>query len=106
MPGLVAGVAIDPKRLVGERGFDYANLFCNPDRQTATSPQRLARQASVVAEAADLDRMRLLKWIAAWAGLSAVWLLEDGETPELDLTIVRLALAELDRSSACRTWGR
>jgi streptomycin 6-kinase len=91
-------IAIDPKRLVGERGFDYANLFCNPDRQTATSPQRLARQASVVAEAAGLNRTRLLKWIAAWAGLSAVWLLEDGETPELDLTILKLALTELSRS--------
>ena len=93
-------VAIDPKRLVGERGFDYANLFCNPDRQTATAPYRLSRQASVVAEAAGLDRAWLLKWVAAWAGLSAVWRLEDGETPELDLTIVRLALAELDRSSS------
>jgi streptomycin 6-kinase len=37
-------LAIDPKRLVGERGFDYANIFCNPDRHTATSPQRLSRQ--------------------------------------------------------------
>jgi streptomycin 6-kinase len=91
-------VAIDPKRLMGERGFDYANIFCNPDRQTATSPQRLSRQASVVAEAAGLDRGRLLKWIAAWAGLSAIWRLEDGETPELDLTVLTLALAELDKS--------
>ena len=24
-------LAIDPKRLAGERGFDFANLFCNPD---------------------------------------------------------------------------
>jgi streptomycin 6-kinase len=93
-------VAIDPKRLVGERGFDYANLFCNPDRQIATAPQRLSRQASVVAKAAGLDRTRLLQWIAAWSGLLAIWRLEDGETPELDLTIVRLALAELHRSGA------
>jgi streptomycin 6-kinase len=97
-------VAIDPKRLVGERGFDYANIFCNPDRQTATSPHRLSRQASVVAEAAGLDRTRLLKWVTAWAGLSAVWLLEDGEAAELDLAIVQLALAELDKSrtEVCR----
>jgi streptomycin 6-kinase len=30
-------LAIDPKGLAGERGFDYANLFCNPDGETATS---------------------------------------------------------------------
>jgi streptomycin 6-kinase len=25
-------LAIDPKGLYGERGFDYANIFCNPVR--------------------------------------------------------------------------
>ncbi len=34
-------VAIDPKGLLGERGFDFANIFCNPDVKTATSPGRL-----------------------------------------------------------------
>ena len=34
-------LAIDPKGLHGERGFDYANLFCNPDLATATG--RLAQ---------------------------------------------------------------
>ncbi len=24
-------LAIDPNRLCGDRAFDYANLFCNPD---------------------------------------------------------------------------
>src|SRR5262249_7632148 len=24
-------LAIDPKRVIGDRGFDYANIFCNPD---------------------------------------------------------------------------
>jgi len=24
-------LTIDPKGLIGERDFDYANLFCNPD---------------------------------------------------------------------------
>jgi streptomycin 6-kinase len=90
-------LAIDPKRLVGERGFDFANLFCNPDLTIATAPGRLARQASVVAEAAGLDRSRLLRWILAWAGVSAAWYLEDGETPELDLTVAGLAATELGR---------
>jgi streptomycin 6-kinase len=54
-------LAIDPKRLEGERGFDYANLFCNPNHPVATAPDRLARQANVVAEAAGLERKRLLQ---------------------------------------------
>jgi streptomycin 6-kinase len=90
-------LAIDPKRLVGERGFDFANLFCNPDLTTAAATGRLARQASVVAEAAGLDRSRLLRWILAWAGLSAVWCREDGLTPELPMTVAQIAAAELER---------
>jgi streptomycin 6-kinase len=90
-------LAIDPKRLVGERGFDFANLFCNPDLAVARAPGRLARQATVVAEAAGLDRSRLLRWILAWAGLSAAWHLEDGETAEIALAVARLAAAEIAR---------
>jgi streptomycin 6-kinase len=82
---------------VGERYFDFANLFCNPDLAVATAAGRLARQASVVAEAAGLDRKRLLRWILAWAGLSAAWHLADGETAEIALGVARLAAAEIAR---------
>ncbi len=93
-------LAIDPKRLVGERGFDFANIFCNPDAcnlgvEVATVPGRLARQVNVVAEAAKLDRVRLLKWIVSYAGLSAAWTVGDGEKAELALTVAELAAAEL-----------
>lgn len=91
-------LAIDPKRLIGERGFDFANIFCNPDMEVATEPGRLARQATVVAEAAGLERRRLLKWILAWAGLSAAWYVSDGVKPELDLAVAEIASAELAKS--------
>lgn len=71
-------LAIDPKRVRGERGFDYANLICNPDLPSAGDPERLQRQVEVIAEAAGLDRRRLLQWVLAFAGLSAAWFLEDG----------------------------
>ena len=89
--------AIDPKGLRGERGFDYANLFCNPDPQTAAMPGRAARRAEVVAEAASLDRRRLLLWVLAWSGLSAAWMLGDGEAPDHALTVAAQAAAELQR---------
>jgi len=90
-------LAIDPKGLIGERGFDYANIFCNPDRKTATAPGRLARQVAIVADAAALDRKRLLQWILAWAGLSEAWRLANRHSSELDLTVAELASAELLR---------
>jgi streptomycin 6-kinase len=91
-------LAIDPKRLVGERGFDFANIFRNPDLAVATAPGRLARQSRVVAEAASLERARLLQWILAYAGLSAAWFLGDGVSPELDLVVAELAAAELAKA--------
>ena len=87
--------AIDPKGLRGERGFDYANLFCNPDGETALAPGWLARRAEVVAEAASLDRRRLLRWVAAYAGLSAAWMLGDREAPDHSLKVAAQAAAEL-----------
>lgn len=90
-------LAIDPKRLLGDRCFDYANLFCNPDHETATDPGRFARRVEVVAGAAGLERARLLRWILAWSGLSATWFIEDGTSPETALAVAGLAAAELGR---------
>jgi streptomycin 6-kinase len=88
-------LAIDPKGLVGERAFDFANLFCNPDRPTALAPGRLMRQIDVVADAAGLDPTRLLEWIVAWAGLSAAFDLQDGLAPGMTLAIAERAAAKL-----------
>jgi streptomycin 6-kinase len=91
-------LAIDPKGLIGERGFDFANIFCNPDHETAIAPGRLGRQASVVAAAAGLDRDRLLHWILAYAGLSAAWTLNEGGCAWTALEVARLAAAEIGAS--------
>jgi streptomycin 6-kinase len=88
-------LAIDPKGLVGERGFDFANLFCNPGLETATAPGRLKRQIQVVAQAAQLDRKRLLQWVLVWSGLSAVWMFQDDGDAALQLRVAQLAADEL-----------
>lgn len=90
-------LAIDPKRLLGERGFDFANIFRNPDLEIAKTPGRLARQATAIAETAQLDRARLLRWVLAYAGLSAAWVLNDGDDATLDHTVAEIAAAEIDR---------
>ncbi|HKP26378.1 MAG TPA: aminoglycoside phosphotransferase family protein [Dongiaceae bacterium] len=88
-------LAIDPKRLLGERAFDFANIFRNPDLEIAKAPGRLARQATVIAEAARLDRARLMRWVLAYAGLSAAWVLNDGDNATLDLAVAEIAAAEI-----------
>ncbi|ABR82218.1 aminoglycoside phosphotransferase family protein [Pseudomonas paraeruginosa] len=94
-------LVIDPKRLYGERGYDYANLFTNPDAKTAQAPGRFERQLDIVVAASGLERHRLLLWILAWAGLSAAWFDEDGSHEETaaELVIARLALDSLFREA-------
>lgn len=91
-------LAIDPKRVRGERGFDYANLICNPDLPSATNPQRFRRQLEVITDAAGLDRQRLLQWVLAFAGLSAAWFLEDDalEQASGQLKVTQIAASMLD----------
>jgi streptomycin 6-kinase len=50
-----------------------------------------------VTEVAGLDRVRFLKWIVAFTGLSAAWVLNDGEEPEDDFAVGALALEALAR---------
>ncbi len=88
-------LAIDPKGLYGERGFDFANIFCNPDEATAITPGRLARQVDIVAEAAGIERARLLQWVLAYSGLSASWSMEDSDDPVLALAVAEIAVTEL-----------
>jgi streptomycin 6-kinase len=88
-------LAIDPKGLIGERGFEYANLFRNPTAEVALAPGRMRRQAGIVAERAGLDLRRLYTWILAYAGLGAAWSLQSGHDAAPGLAIAEVAVAEL-----------
>jgi streptomycin 6-kinase len=90
-------LAIDPKGLIGNRTFDFANLFLNPDMAVATRPGRFDRQLAVVAEMTGETPDRLRAWIVAYAGLSAAWLLEDGIEPRLADEVGTIALAHSGR---------
>jgi len=97
--GVRGWLAIDPKGLVGERGYDFANIFCNPNMGIATKPGRLEQQINIVSNATGLNRHRLLKWVLSYAGLSAAWHLEDGGNPELAMMIMSIASAMIDEQS-------
>lgn len=86
-------LAIDPKGLYGEHGFDYANLFCNPE--PAMDARAFATRLEHSARISGLDRRRLLEWIVAWSGLSALWLLQDDEDASGRLLVGKMAAQEL-----------
>ncbi|CAI1573768.1 Aminoglycoside/hydroxyurea antibiotic resistance kinase [Serratia grimesii] len=88
-------LVIDPKRLYGERAFDYANIFCNPNYGVATDPDIFSRRVEQVCQLGGFERQRLLQWILAWAGLSAAWFMEDGEAADIDFRVAEQAARAL-----------
>jgi streptomycin 6-kinase len=91
-------LAIDPHGLLGERFFDFANIFTNPDlsdptHPVSTLPGRLEARLKIVAETAQVAPNRMLQWIVAWTGLSAAWFIGDGddEGAVIDLAINDIA---------------
>jgi streptomycin 6-kinase len=87
-------LAIDPKHVVGDPGFDFANILCNPGAAVALAPGRLERQLDVISETTGIDRHRMLRWAVAWTGLSSCWSegsgLDPGHTLTLGLAAQRL----------------
>jgi streptomycin 6-kinase len=99
--GVGGWLAIDPKGLIGPRGFDYGNIFANPDLDApeppvAVRPEIFARRLAVVTERSGLDRAALLDWIVAVCGLSAAWFIADRMPAEIDLAVAAMAAAARD----------
>jgi streptomycin 6-kinase len=72
-------VAVDPKGLLGERAAEAACLLRNPADSALLA--RARHRAAIVAEAANLDRARLLAWGHVGAVIAACWAIEDGTDP-------------------------
>lgn len=88
-------LVIDPKGLIGEAGFEHANLFRNPDIDIALAPGQLRRRAAIVVAETGLEMRRLLQWVLAYAGLGAAWSLSSGHDPQPGLDIAEAAAREL-----------
>jgi streptomycin 6-kinase len=93
-------VTIDPKGLIGDRGYDIATWMMNP----WTFPRHedflvLAnRRLDVFAEMLGEDRSRLAKWAVFHAALSLCWSLdvENPEDSQGDITFLRSMARLLD----------
>ena len=86
-------LAIDPKGLIGDRGYDHANLFCYP-WDCAEAPSRFSRRALLVSALANLALPRLLNWVIAYTGVTAACALVEAKDPRRALQILEIALAE------------
>ncbi|MBI4203095.1 MAG: phosphotransferase [Chloroflexi bacterium] len=91
-------LAIDPKGVVGDPGFEVYALLGNPRPLLLRlpDPRRLMeRRASILADALGMDRRRLLDWAFAGQVLSACWSVED-DGPAWQESVARaVACAEL-----------
>lgn len=92
-------LAIDPKALYGDIAFDYVNILCNPTKEVVVQDGRLAQQINLISQYTGISRYHLLEWTLAWAGLSAIWKIEDNLDPELPLLVAEIAYKELNRSN-------
>lgn len=85
-------VAIDPQAFYGERTYDLANAFFNPDYlpEIVETKDRILLMATIFSEKLNIDKNRILKFAYAHGGLSSSWQLDDGKNPERRLRITSL----------------
>lgn len=86
-------ITIDPKGLIGERGYDIATWMMNPwgiPRQN-DYVELGHRRLDIFSDLLGEDRSRLAKWAVVHAALSLCWSLEPErpEDPEEDIAFLR-----------------
>jgi streptomycin 6-kinase len=83
-------LAIDPKGVVGDRGYDVGPFLINADPQRAPSRETLESRMRIFAVELDYDRLRLRDWAIAHAVMSAIWSAEDeghGWEPAIEVAL-------------------
>lgn len=91
-------IAIDPKGLVGDPAYDYANSFLNPEEgdDFVISAPRVMSHSRAIATRTGIARRHLLAWASAHAALSAAWDIEDGNPVTQQISILPLLLTAYD----------
>lgn len=91
-------IAIDPKGLIGDPAYDYANSFLNPERgdDFVVSASRVMNHSHAIAARTGILRRHILAWASAHAALSAAWDIEDGNPVTQQISILPLLLGAYD----------
>jgi streptomycin 6-kinase len=92
-------LAIDPKGVIGERAYDFANLIGNPwpHGEIVHDPERMQRVSAIYAAGSGLDVERIRAFAFAHAGLAASWDMDDGD-PTYRLKCAELFSAAIGES--------
>ena len=84
-------LAIDPKGIIGPRGYDVGSFLMNPIPELATRPNLsriLSRRVSIFGEILGMEAAEVAAWGFVNAVLSACWHVEDhGSDGATDITI-------------------
>lgn len=93
-------LAIDPKGLIGDPHYEFANAFRNPAGalKLAADTKRINAMADAFSQRLGLNRKRILGFAAAHSGLSACWDLEAGNSIATDLAVLPLLLSAYDQA--------
>jgi streptomycin 6-kinase len=85
-------LAFDPKGLVGERTYDYANTLCNPGMpELVHNETRLLTNAAILADMSALDVQRVLAFTYAYACLNASQWAQRGDGEDIVQWFLRVA---------------
>jgi streptomycin 6-kinase len=83
-------VVIDPKGVLGARGFDVGALLWNPIGQVLDHPEVMPVRLDVLSAELNLDSAEVRAWGWVAAVLSAAWEVEDGGDPAYPLSVAEL----------------
>jgi streptomycin 6-kinase len=86
-------LAIDPKGVFGDPGYEAGPFMCNPWPVTSDV---LRRRLAILSEELEYDRERLRHWCIAYALLSACWSIEDSSSSWPTTVATVLQLVELE----------
>ena len=94
--GVRGWAAIDPKGYVGEPLYEAGAWLRNPNVQYGAGRDIIERRIAIMTEELGWDRERLLHWAYAQIILSAIWCIEDKQSPAAALvfaTVLRETIA-------------
>jgi streptomycin 6-kinase len=87
-------LAIDPKGVVGDPGYEVGALFYNPMPRILDVPdleQMLARRVAQLSEELGMDRGRIRGWALAKTVLNAWWMVQNEQMSQNPQGILRCA---------------
>ena len=89
-----AGIAIDPKGVIGEQAYEVGAFMCNPEELSAQSdfPSIIAHRLDQFSKTLNIDQQRLAKACYVRIILSACWTVQDKGDWRDDVRFAELVL--------------